>query len=266
VANITFRLTAVNAHFAERPNQCPFCGHAFLPKWGTVTNPVRGPQVNHVIVQRYRCCQCAKTFRRYPVGIGRADQSLRLQQFAALIWTLGLSIRHVTGAFQVFQVLRAHMTAHCLLWSICHHSILGIVAAVARLARISAAGHRAFVILIKRSDRPARQNHRRIFRAHPLPVVQPRKVHVRRIGDTAFARWMPNVIADVDDGADTHAPGSCHVHVHQRPALALKIIVAQRHNDAPMFRANHFAGRGGNAPHPRRIATAEHIVWRKVDG
>jgi len=97
MAIITLRLSAVNSHPADCPAACRYCGHAILQKWATVTKPVRDSQVNQVVVHRYRCGRdrCQRTFRHYPPGVERADQSVRLQQLAAIGWTLGLSTRGV---------------------------------------------------------------------------------------------------------------------------------------------------------------------------
>ena len=93
MAIITLRLSAVNSHPTDRPAACRYCGYAILQKWGTVIKPVRDSQLPQVLVHRYRCSQCQRTFRHYPPGIERADQSVRLQQLAAIGWTLGLSTR-----------------------------------------------------------------------------------------------------------------------------------------------------------------------------
>ncbi len=110
MAIITLRLTAVNSHPAGRPPVCPYCGHSILHKWATVIKPVRDSQLQHVMVHRYRCVRCHRTVRHYPPGIERADQSLRLQQLAALCWQFGFSTRNVSGLFQAFGVTLAHMS------------------------------------------------------------------------------------------------------------------------------------------------------------
>ena len=45
---------------------------------------------------RYRCCRCRRTFRHYPEGTTRADQTERLRLFAVICWRLGLSYRGVS--------------------------------------------------------------------------------------------------------------------------------------------------------------------------
>lgn len=61
-------------------------------------------------VRRYRCDSCRRTFRHYPEGVNQADQSHRLVQLAAICWTLGLSLRAVSGIMGVFGLPLAHMT------------------------------------------------------------------------------------------------------------------------------------------------------------
>ncbi|MBI3913233.1 MAG: transposase [Chloroflexi bacterium] len=110
MAIITLRLTAVNSHPEDRPTHCHYCGHALLQKWGTVAKPIRDSQMKKVFVHRYFCIYCERTFRHYTSGIERADQSLRLQQLAALCWQFGFSTRHVSGLFGAFGISLAHMS------------------------------------------------------------------------------------------------------------------------------------------------------------
>ncbi len=110
MAIITLRLTSVNSHPEDRPLRCRYCGHSVLQKWGTVTKPVRDSQIQQVVVHRYYCPRCQRAFRHYPQGIERADQSLRLQQLAALCWQFGFSTRNVSGLFNAFRVSLAHMS------------------------------------------------------------------------------------------------------------------------------------------------------------
>jgi DNA-directed RNA polymerase subunit RPC12/RpoP/transposase-like protein len=110
MAIITLRLTTVNSQPTERPSSCQYCGHSILQKWGAVIKPVRDSQLQQVLVHRYHCTRCHRTFRDYPEGIERADQSLRLQQLATLCWQFGFSTRNVSGLFNAFGVSLAHMS------------------------------------------------------------------------------------------------------------------------------------------------------------
>lgn len=81
-----------------------------LQRWGRALKPVRDPQVRQVVVQRYRCATCGRTFRWYPAGVTAADQSARLMMLAAVAWALGLSLRCVALLFPAFGVAVSRMT------------------------------------------------------------------------------------------------------------------------------------------------------------
>lgn len=110
MAIVTLGLAEVNEEITTRPRGCPYCGSLLLQGWGTVPKPLRDPQLKKVAVRRFRCCDCGRTFRHYPQGVGPADQSLRLQQLAAICWVLGLSLRGVTGILGAFGIQLCHMT------------------------------------------------------------------------------------------------------------------------------------------------------------
>lgn len=110
MAIITLRLSTVNVQPSDRPLACRYCGHGVLQKWGAVTKPVRDSQIHQVWVHRYYCTQCHRTFRHYPQGIESADQSLRVQQLAALCWQFGFSTWQTSGLFNAFGVVVAHMS------------------------------------------------------------------------------------------------------------------------------------------------------------
>jgi transposase-like protein len=61
-------------------------------------------------VRRFRCCDCERTFRHYPEGVGPANQSMRLQQLAAICWVMGLSLRRVTAVLGAFGIPLCHMS------------------------------------------------------------------------------------------------------------------------------------------------------------
>lgn len=107
---VTLRLADVKTVPEARPPACPYCGHGVLQGWGWSFKAVRDPEVGAVRVRRYRCCGCRRTFRHYPTGIGRASQSVRMQQLAALSWRMGLSLRGASLLYRVFRLSLAHMT------------------------------------------------------------------------------------------------------------------------------------------------------------
>ena len=95
----------------ERPTQCPACKGETFQRWGGQVRQIRDPQVKEVMVYRYRCCACRHTFRHYPAGVDRAQQSQRLRKLAALTWLLGLSYRGIAAVFEVFGVNLSRMSA-----------------------------------------------------------------------------------------------------------------------------------------------------------
>jgi transposase-like protein len=107
---VTLNLAAVNERTETRPQSCPHCGSSLLQGWGRVRKPVRDPHLKEVVAQRFRCCDCGRTFRHYPQGVGPADQSQRLQQLAAICWVFGLSLRGVTAILGAFGIALCHMS------------------------------------------------------------------------------------------------------------------------------------------------------------
>ena len=88
---ISLVIPDVNACPTGRPRACRYCGGPYLHSHGTLTKPVRDHKLREVIVRRYKCLSCAKTFRHYPTGITKKDQSRRTVVLAALMYGLGLS-------------------------------------------------------------------------------------------------------------------------------------------------------------------------------
>ena len=84
-----------------------------------MSKPVKDVRVKEVKVYRYRCCGCTpalaggareRTFRYYPEGSSRADQSERLKLFVAICWKLGLSHRGSSLILSSLEVLVSFMT------------------------------------------------------------------------------------------------------------------------------------------------------------
>lgn len=110
MAIVTLRLPDVKTVAEKRPGQCPGCGCPVLQRWGSVTKPVIDPYLQAVVVYRYRCLGCHKTFRHYPAGISAADQTDRMRFLCALIWKIGASLRQTTGILGIWQRAVCHMT------------------------------------------------------------------------------------------------------------------------------------------------------------
>lgn len=90
---IHLTLPAVQSVPTARPDGCPRCGHWHLQRHGTLHKPIRDQHLKSVLVHRYRCVRCRRTFRHYPAGVSAADYSQRLVALLALVWALGLSLR-----------------------------------------------------------------------------------------------------------------------------------------------------------------------------
>lgn len=71
-------------------------------RFGKPRKHVRDPYVTHVTAQRWQCTVCNCTFRVYPVGVTKRQQSLRLQGLSVFFWTLGMSLGAVTDALSAF--------------------------------------------------------------------------------------------------------------------------------------------------------------------
>ena len=107
---VILRLPEVKRKSEKRPHHCPYCQGAILQRWGRVNKPVIDRQVRNVQVFRYRCWRCRRTFRHYPEGVDRPDQTQRLRKLAAICWVLGLSLRNVALILDAFGVSLSHMT------------------------------------------------------------------------------------------------------------------------------------------------------------
>ena len=72
---------------------------------------LKDPKIRSVLVRRYRCTSCRRTFRHYPQGVSQAQQSARMKLLAALCWTLGLSYRGIEQILPVFGVALSRMSS-----------------------------------------------------------------------------------------------------------------------------------------------------------
>ena len=83
---VILRLPDVERKTEIRPQECPKCEGEIFQRWGKVRKPVRDNRYRSVQVYRYRCCSCRLTFRHYPEGVDRADQTQRLRNWLGTIW------------------------------------------------------------------------------------------------------------------------------------------------------------------------------------
>jgi Transposase IS66 family len=101
---LVLKLPDVKRKTEERPKECPYCQGETFQRWGQVSKPVRDLHCRRVQIYRYCCCRCRRTFRHYPEGTSRADQTKRLQVLAVLGWVFGMSHRKVSLILSVLRI------------------------------------------------------------------------------------------------------------------------------------------------------------------
>ena len=100
---ISLLIPSVNHSPTHRPRACRYCAKPILHRHGTLKKPVRDHGLREVEVHRYKCLSCGRTFRHYPNGVSKKDQSERMVVLAALMYGLGVSCSaasHLLGAFE----------------------------------------------------------------------------------------------------------------------------------------------------------------------
>jgi transposase-like protein len=107
---VTLSLPDVKPKSENRPKVCPYCSGETFQRWGQLSKPVKDNHYRTILVYRYRCCHCHRTFRHYPNGVDRADQTLRLRKLSTILWVLGMSLRGTCTALSIFGVQLSHMT------------------------------------------------------------------------------------------------------------------------------------------------------------
>ena len=108
---VVLQLPKVKRRTEARPRKCKYCKGEMLQRWGQVKKPVRDTKVRKVRVYRYKCCLCKRTFRHYPEGVDRADQTQRLRKLVMICWKLGLSYRGIAMVLSAFGVDLSRMSA-----------------------------------------------------------------------------------------------------------------------------------------------------------
>ncbi|HSK85649.1 MAG TPA: hypothetical protein VK902_19925 [Rubrobacter sp.] len=101
---ISLTIPSVNQVPAHRPTACTYYGQPILHRHGSASKPIKDHPLFRVVVHRYKCLSCKRTFRHYPSGITRKTQSQRTVVLAALMYALGLSCSaasHLLGALGV---------------------------------------------------------------------------------------------------------------------------------------------------------------------
>lgn len=108
---IVIQLPEVSRQENARPHKCPHCKGETFQRWGEYRRQVKDPKIKSVRVSRYRCTVCRHTFRHYPQGISRAQQSARMKQLAVVCWALGLSYRGIEKVLSVFGLELGRMSS-----------------------------------------------------------------------------------------------------------------------------------------------------------
>ncbi|HEX9014154.1 MAG TPA: hypothetical protein VF813_11575 [Anaerolineaceae bacterium] len=73
---------------------------------------LRDSHEQEIIIHRYRCCKCGRTFRSYPEGVDRSLLSQRVHHLAALTFAMGLSVKEVTEVFTNLGINLSRMTVY----------------------------------------------------------------------------------------------------------------------------------------------------------
>jgi transposase-like protein len=90
----------------EPPALCPYkgCGGEHFRLHQRVEKPLRDLRYAKAGAQRYACLRCGRTFRVYPMGVTRAQTSLRVKGLAVMLYLLGLSYGAVSLALEALGV------------------------------------------------------------------------------------------------------------------------------------------------------------------
>ncbi len=84
-------LPKVNPEAIEVPTRCAYAGcpgRKFHLRQ-EVTKPLRDTVYQEVVVHRYHCLKCGRTFRVYPQGTTSAQTSQRVKGLAVMLYLLG---------------------------------------------------------------------------------------------------------------------------------------------------------------------------------
>jgi hypothetical protein len=86
-------LPPVQPEVFQEPKVCPYrkCGGKHFHLRQIVRKPIRDTVLQEVMVRRYDCLRCGRTFRTYPLGINEDRVSMRLKGLAVLFYIMGLS-------------------------------------------------------------------------------------------------------------------------------------------------------------------------------
>ena len=113
---IKVQLPKVQPNQYDEPTECPYegCeGRHFKPHGiKGQPKPLRDPQIREVIAYRHECLRCGRTFRVYPRGVSRDQQSDRLKAISVLLYVLGLSYGAVEDFLEALGVFIGKTTVY----------------------------------------------------------------------------------------------------------------------------------------------------------
>ena len=107
---IVLQLPSVKQIKIERPSKCKYCKGETFQRWGQVKKKIKDTEIRKVIVYRYQCTSCRRTFRHYPQGVCQAQQSERMKKLAVICWSFGLSYRGLALILSAFGVCLSRMS------------------------------------------------------------------------------------------------------------------------------------------------------------
>ncbi|MBI2952685.1 MAG: hypothetical protein HYY30_00085 [Chloroflexi bacterium] len=98
---LLLRIPGVEPETYLPPQRCPYndcSGRQFKPHQEDCPKSLRDPSLSLVKAQRLRCVECNRTFRVYPPGVTRNQQSETLRKLSVLLYMLGMSYGGVSEA------------------------------------------------------------------------------------------------------------------------------------------------------------------------
>jgi DNA-directed RNA polymerase subunit RPC12/RpoP len=107
---VNLRLPEIENRLNGRPQRCPYCESQILQRWGKVSKSITDTEDQVAGGYRYRCYECKRTFRGYPQGIDRSNQSKRIRRLAAIATALGMSSRDAADIFTEMGITLSHTT------------------------------------------------------------------------------------------------------------------------------------------------------------
>ena len=113
---IQVRLPKVEPSEYRAPQACPYagCGGHHFKAHGVhgERKAVRDLKHEQVRSWRHKCLRCGRTFRVYPQGVSRAEQSDRLKATSVLLYVLGLSYGGVADVLEALGMAMGKTTVY----------------------------------------------------------------------------------------------------------------------------------------------------------